>query len=59
METNEPGLVALFGSGETSHSGVDVQWIMNRLEPPISVSILETPRIQPNSAQVAGRWPLS
>lgn len=55
MEISEPGLVALFGSGETSHSGRRVcEWIMGRLAPPISVSILETPAgFQPNSSQVA------
>lgn len=57
MGTNEPGLVALFGSGETSHSGRKVcEWIANRLESPITVSILETPAgFQPNSPQVAGK----
>jgi hypothetical protein len=52
----EPGLVALFGSGETSASGHAVfDLILRRVSPPIRVAILETPAgFQPNSAAVAG-----
>ncbi|MFQ5885981.1 MAG: cysteinyl-tRNA synthetase [Anaerolineae bacterium] len=55
--SEEPGLVVLFGSGETSASGRRVHdWLMSRLRPPIRVAVLETPAgFQPNSAQVAGR----
>ena len=50
-----PGLVALFGSGETSASGRKVyDWILSSLSQPVRVVILETPAgFQPNSAQVA------
>lgn len=50
-----PGLVILFGSGETSASGRRVfDWLFRRLEPPIRVVVLETPAgFQPNSAWVA------
>ncbi len=53
----QPGLVVLFGSGETSASGRRAwDWLFSRLPQPIRVAILETPAgFQPNSAQVAGR----
>ena len=51
----EPGLVALFGSGEISASGRAVyDLLMRQLSPPIHVAVLETPAgFQPNSALVA------
>lgn len=51
----QAGLVALFGSGETSASGRRVyEWVFSRLAPPLKVAILETPAgFQPNSAAVA------
>jgi hypothetical protein len=51
------GLVVLFGSGEISASGRKIyDWLLKRLPPPISISILETPAgFELNSAQVAGR----
>lgn len=54
---DRPGLVALFGSGETSHSGRKVcDWILSHLPHPIPVAVLETPAgFQPNSALVAER----
>ncbi len=52
-----PGLVVLFGSGETSSSGRKIfDWLFHRLPPPIRGAILETPAgFELNSAQVAGR----
>lgn len=52
-----PGLVALFGSGETSASGRRVHdWLLGHLSSPIQVAVLETPAgFELNSAQVAGR----
>jgi len=52
-----PGLVVLFGSGETSASGRKVHdWLLGRLSPPIQVAVLETPAgFELNSDQVAGR----
>ena len=52
-----PGLVVLFGSGETSASGRKVHdWLLGRLSPPIQLAVLETPAgFELNSAQVAGR----
>lgn len=52
-----PGLVALFGSGETSASGRRVyDWLFKQLPRPVRMSILETPAgFQPNSAIVAGK----
>ena len=49
------GLVALFGSGETSSSGRKVyEWVFSRLASPIRVALLETPAgFQPNSALVS------
>lgn len=51
----QPGLVILFGSGETSASGRKVyEWLFRRLPPPLRVAVLETPAgFQPNSAAVA------
>lgn len=53
----QPGLIALFGSGETAPAGRRVhEALMRRLRPPIRVAVLETPAgFQPNSAWVAGR----
>jgi cyanophycinase-like exopeptidase len=53
----QPGLVVLFGSGETSASGRKIYgWLMRRLSSPIRVAVLETPAgFELNSAQVAGR----
>ncbi len=53
--SEQPGLVVLFGSGETSASGRKVHdWVFRRLSAPIRVAVLETPAgFQPNSAQVA------
>lgn len=53
----QPGLVVLFGSGETSASGRKIhEWLLRRLDPPIQISVLETPAgFEPNSAQVAGQ----
>jgi len=53
--TEQPGLVILFGSGETSASGrIVFDWLLRRLSPPIRMAILETPAgFQPNSALVA------
>ena len=50
-----PGLIALFGSGETSASGRRVHdWVLRRLNAPIRLAVLETPAgFQPNSAGVA------
>jgi hypothetical protein len=55
--SEQPGLVVLFGSGETSPSGRKVHdWLMQRLARPIRVAVLETPAgFQPNSAAVAER----
>lgn len=52
-----PGLIVLFGSGETSPSGgKTLQAIAPRLALPLRVSILETPAgFELNSAHVAGR----
>ncbi len=49
------GLVALFGSGETSSSGRRVyEWVFSRLAAPVRVALLETPAgFQPNSAVVS------
>lgn len=51
------GLVALFGSGETSASGRRIHdWLFGHLVLPIQVAVLETPAgFEPNSALVAGR----
>ncbi len=54
---NQPGLVVLFGSGETSASGRKVHdWLLSQLTPPIQMAVLETPAgFEPNSAWVAGQ----
>ncbi|MGQ0603742.1 MAG: cysteinyl-tRNA synthetase, partial [Anaerolineales bacterium] len=56
-EGHTPGLVILFGSGETSASGSKVfQSLMPRLSKPLRIAVLETPAgFELNSAQVAGR----
>ena len=53
----QPGLVVLFGSGETSASGRRVyDRLLRCLAAPIRAVVLETPAgFEPNSAQVAGR----
>jgi len=53
----QPGLVILFGSGETSASGQKVfDWLLRRLPSPVRVATVETPAgFELNSAQVAGR----
>ncbi len=55
VTAEQPGVVILFGSGETSPSGRKVHdWVMQRIAPPIRVAVLETPAgFQPNSALVA------
>jgi hypothetical protein len=55
MMTEQPGLVILFSSGETSASGQPVyDWLFRRLSSPIRMAVLETPAgFQPNSALVA------
>ncbi|MCS6910594.1 MAG: hypothetical protein NZM11_08515, partial [Anaerolineales bacterium] len=52
-----PGLVVLFGSGETSATGSKIlQALVPRLEHPLRLAVLETPAgFELNSAQVAGR----
>jgi cyanophycinase-like exopeptidase len=52
-----PGLVVLFGAGESSASGQRIfDWLFRRLPVPVQVAILETPAgFELNSAQVAGR----
>ncbi len=52
-----PGLIALFGSGETSSSGRKVHdYLFQRLPTPVRVAILETPAgFQPNSRIVADK----
>ncbi len=54
--TEQPGLVILFGSGETSASGRKVwDWLFQQIEAPVHTAILETPAgFEPNSATVAG-----
>jgi len=51
----QPGLIVLFGSGETSASGRRVfDWLFQRSPRPVRVAVLETPAgFQPNSAHVA------
>ena len=55
--TARPGLVVLFGSGETLPAGQKVfDWLFRRLVAPLRVAILETPAgFELNSEQVAGR----
>ena len=51
----QPGLIVLFSSGETSASGQRIyEWLFRRLSPPIRMAVLETPAgFQPNTALVA------
>lgn len=51
------GLVALFGSGETSPTGGQIwEAVARRVTPPLRIAVLETPAgFELNSAQVAGR----
>lgn len=53
--STQPGIVVLFGSGETSASGRRVyDWLFSQLDSPIQVAVLETPAgFEPNSAWVA------
>lgn len=56
-QLTQPGLIALFGSGETAPAGRAVhEYLFRRLKSPIRVAVLETPAgFQPNSAWVAER----
>src|SRR5690242_12827008 len=51
---SQPGLIALFGSGETSSQGRKIHdYLMSRLPVPVQVAILETPAgFQPNAEGV-------
>jgi cyanophycinase-like exopeptidase len=55
--SDRPGIIILFGSGETSSSGQKVfDWLFRRLGVGVHVAILETPAgFELNSAQVASR----
>lgn len=55
--SQQPGIVVLFSSGETSASGQRIyEWLFRRLSPPIRMAVLETPAgFQPNTALVAGK----
>lgn len=57
MPTGEPGLVVLFGSGETApSSGKTHEFVARRLNARPEIAILETPAgFEPNSPQVAGK----
>jgi cyanophycinase-like exopeptidase len=57
IRASKLGLIVIFGSGEAAPSSKNVYtWARSQLQPPIRVSILETPAgFEPNSAQVAGR----
>ncbi len=52
-----PGVVVIFGSGETSFPSRGIyDWVASQLRPPVRVAVLETPAgFEPNSPQVAGR----
>ncbi len=52
-----PGKILLFGSGETSpRLQNSYAWLFQQLNPPVTVSILETPAgFEPNSDYVAGQ----
>ena len=52
-----PGLITLMGSGETAPSGrVLHEWALRKLDPPVNVSIMETPAgFELNSSYVAHR----
>ena len=54
-QTNDPGLIVLFGSGEAAPSSQKVyDWLLKRVPKPVKVTILETPAgFQLNSATVA------
>lgn len=56
-QLQQPGLVALFGSGETSPAGRKVHdFLLSRLPRPPVVAVLETPAgFQPNVERVAGK----
>ncbi len=56
-EECHPGLIALFGSGETAPAGRAVhEYLFRRIGTPVRVAVLETPAgFQPNAAWVAGR----
>jgi hypothetical protein len=53
--SEQPGIVVLFSSGETSASGQRTyEWLFRHLSPPIRMAVLETPAgFQPNTALVA------
>jgi hypothetical protein len=53
----QPGLITLFGSGETSPKGGQVfEWLAHRLTIPLRIGVLETPAgFELNSPLVAGR----
>lgn len=53
--SEQPGIVVLFSSGETSASGQRIyEWLFRRLSLPIRLAVLETPAgFQPNTALVA------
>jgi len=55
--SEQPGVVVLLSSGETSASGQRIyEWLFRRLSPPIRMAVLETPAgFQPNTALVAAR----
>lgn len=55
--TASPGSVVIFGSGETAPASRQVYaWLLGQLQPPVRLSVLETPAgFEPNSAQTAGR----
>jgi hypothetical protein len=55
--STQPGIVVLFGSGETAASGRRVyDWLFGQLSSPPQVAVLETPAgFEPNSDWVAGQ----
>jgi hypothetical protein len=55
--SDKPGMIVLFGSGETSSSAQKVfEWLFRRLGETVHVAIVETPAgFELNTAQVAGR----
>lgn len=55
--SEQPGIILLFSSGETSASGQRIyEWLFRRLSPPVRMAVLETPAgFQPNTALVAGK----
>ena len=54
---NQPGIIVLLGSGETSSAGGQVfELVANRVKPPLNIRILETPAgFELNANRVAGR----